>query len=130
MMFAYNKHKIYIGEISFLLFHLTGIFKPIAWNSKWKIWLYNAYSTFMITIYFIFVFSILIYILRLAQNLETKIETTFQFLALSNVFFKMISILVQSRTAIASISLFMNKLCQPRDTFESKILQQSSHACR
>lgn len=129
-MLLEKKEKFYTGQISFFLFYLIGILKPITWNSRWKIWFYNLYSLFMITLYFIFVFSIFIYILRIAQNAEAKIETTFQFLALFNVFFKMISILIQTKTAIESINLFMNEICQPRDKIESEILKQSSHYSR
>ncbi|XP_043480579.1 odorant receptor 9a-like [Leptopilina heterotoma] len=42
----------------------------------------------------------------------------------------MISIISQSKCAEESNNLLMNKICQPRDDFELKILQETSHTCR
>lgn len=72
----------------------------------------------------------LIFILFSAPNADSRIETTFQFLALCNSFVKMICILVQNKTALELISLFTNELCQPRDRIESEIIQKSSYYSR
>ncbi|XP_051164235.1 odorant receptor 9a-like [Leptopilina boulardi] len=122
--------KLYLGEISFILLQLFGIFKPLTWNTKWKTLIYYLYSIFMITIYFYFDISILLFLLLKAQNIDNEMESLYHFLAFFTVFFKMITIFLHSKIAIELVNLFKNKLCQPRDDVELKILQNTSYSCR
>lgn len=124
-----QKQIIYMGEISFTLLQLFGACKPHSWKSRFKICLYHVYSTIMITIYFIFVFSILIFLIR-AKNIDSEMETFFHFLAFFTVLFKMISIFLQSKSVVKTNYLFKNELCQPRDDYELKLLLRTSHSCR
>lgn len=129
-MFIYRKNNLYIGQISILLFKLIGIYKPVLWKTKSKIFLYNLYSLFTISIVFFFIFSIFMYIIVNLENIDGEMETFFYFLVLMNNFNKMISILLQRSIIIESKNLFRNELCQPRDEFEFKIQQQTSNSCR
>lgn len=128
--FNCDKNELYIGQISFLIFELIGICKPVTWNTRWKILLYNAYSAFSITAVLISIVSMLLYIIQNAQLLGNEMDTYFYFIGASNSFYKFISIFIQHQTVIQSKNMFMNKLCHPRDNLEFKILKRTSNFCR
>lgn len=125
-----DESKFYYGQISFFLFQLIGIYRPVNWNSSCQIFVYNSYSTFIIIIYVNFVFSILIFILQNFHSLDNEMDTFYYFLALFTVLFKMLTIFAKRKTVIEAEKIFLNKLCQARDTFESEILERTSNSCR
>lgn len=121
---------IYLGQISFIILQLFGVFKPFNWNSKWKNWIYHVYSIFMISLFFYFFIAILLFLLLKAKNIENEMESFYHFLAFFTVFFKMMTIFVRSQIAMELVNLFRNQLCQPRDDGEVKILHNTSYFSR
>lgn len=129
-MFTYEDDKLYIGQISFFIFKLIGIYQPVTCNTRWRIYLYNVYSIFTLTNVFIMVVSLFIYMTENVQTIESELETFFYFLCFSNILYKMISVSTQHQTMDEFKILFLNKHCQSRDNFELKILQRTSNSCR
>lgn len=125
-----NEEKIYTGQISFALFHLFGMWKPFTWQSQWKTWFYRFYSVSMITIYFTFIISLLMYFVKVPQPIETFTENLFYFLCIVATFIKQLCIMVKRKIVIQSSGRFLDKFCEPEDHYESEILQRCSKICR
>lgn len=128
--FTNGNYKLYIGQISYFIFELTGICKPITWTTRSKICLFHVYSIFSIITSSIFIFYMLMYIMKNYQTFESEMDTYFYFLTIMNAYYKMMSIFVQRQAVIESKNLFTNKFCLPRDRFELKVLQRTSNICR
>lgn len=123
-------NTIYTGEISFTLFRLFGIWKPIKWKSPWKTRLYRLYSLSMITLYFTFILSIILYFIKVPQQPEIFIENFFYFFCILATFIKQLSLMFKQKTVMEAKEKFLNKLCEPEDLDESELLQRSSNISR
>lgn len=122
--------KLYTGEISIKFFSLFGLWKPISWNSRGKIWCYGLYSILMISIYICFTFTLLMYLVKVSKSTESFTLNLYNFMAIFAVFVKQISIMLKRKVIIDLKEMFLDKLCQPRDTHELKILREHSQTCR
>ncbi|XP_033220928.1 uncharacterized protein LOC117175328 [Belonocnema kinseyi] len=125
-----KRRLMYIGQVQSTVFQYLGLWRPQTWNSLWRIWIYRIYSILMITNYSLFIFSMLTYLLRDTSNIFNNMETLFQFSSLFTVGIKMITIMVKRKPIIDSTCILLDKLCQPRDLHELKILQSCSKVCR
>lgn len=129
-MIIKNGLELYTGQISIAIFILFGLWRPQSWNTKWKIWLYETYSTVMITLYIAFIFTLLMYLLRVSKNTDSFTESLYNFLAIFTILIKQINVIVKRKTIIYLKEMFLDKLCQPRDLHELETLQKRSRICR
>ncbi|XP_043465775.1 odorant receptor 67c-like [Leptopilina heterotoma] len=102
-MIFQKDEEIYTGQISFTLFYIFGMWQPLNWNSRWKIWLYRIYSIFMIIFYFSFSVTLIVYLLHVTAKRKTVIKLK---------------------------NKLLTKFCRPRDIQEWDILIRCSQDCR
>lgn len=129
-MLHQNIDEIYTGQISFTLFYIFGMWQPITWNSRWKIWLYQIYSIFMIIFYFSFSVSLFVYLLRVSDDMNIFTEYLYYFLYSVAIFIKQLNIIAKRRTVIESKNKLLASFCRPRDFYEWNILEKCSKDCR
>lgn len=122
--------EIYIGQISFTLFYIFGMWQPLSWNSRWKIWLYQVYSIFMILFYFSFSVSLFVYLLHVSGDMNLFTEYLYYFLYSIAIFIKQLNIIVKRRIVIKSKNKLLANFCRPRDIQEWDILIRCSQDCR
>lgn len=125
-----NKLNIYMGQISFGLLNLFGMWKPLDWKLKWQMWLYHFFSVFMITLYFTFILSLLMHFVKVSQPIETITENLFYFLCIVATFIKQICIMAKRKLVVESRKKLLNNFCEPEDRYEYEILQKCSQICR
>lgn len=70
------------------------------------------------------------YLIKVSKNTDSFTENLYNFLAIFAVFIKQISIMIKRKIIIELKEKFLDKLCQPRDLHELKILQKRSQVCR
>ncbi|XP_051167897.1 odorant receptor 67a-like [Leptopilina boulardi] len=106
------------------------MWQPITWNSRWKIWLYQIYSIFMIIFYFSFSVSLFVYLLRVSDDMNIFTEYLYYFLYSVAIFIKQLNIIAKRRTVIESKNKLLVSFCRPRDFYEWNILEKCSKDCR
>ncbi|XP_033220932.1 odorant receptor 46a-like [Belonocnema kinseyi] len=120
---------MYTGEISFTLLRVFGIWATPSWDSRLKM-IYSFYSANIFIFYSIFLFSLLMYLLRVAEDVDNSIESILYFSASSALMVKMVCILSRRETVIETKKVLAGPLCQPRDSHETEILKKYADTAR
>lgn len=129
-VFLPNGHSMYTGQISFTLFIVLGMWRPLLCNSKWKIWFYRFYSCIMIMIYFSFPISFLMFLFQIFGDINIFTEYLFYFLYSVAIVIKQISIIAKRETIMESKGKLLANICKPRDFYELDVLEKCSQDCR
>ncbi|EFN89437.1 hypothetical protein EAI_17051 [Harpegnathos saltator] len=114
---------MHILPVSFALLTYTGYWRPVHWPvNSIKYWMYNIYSSFMLTLLQSFVFYGLVDTFSSA-SLQEFVDKLYLFLSVFGVSIKLLHLFIRRRRIIGLGDMLLKENCIPRDADE-KLIQQ------
>lgn len=121
-----KKREIYIGQISYKLFQICGIWRPLQCNSKLKLRIYYFYSIFTLTLYFLSTFLLFIYMFQIHEDVKSLTQSVFYFSTYFNVLMKLSMLVIRREIFIKSNTMLLSDMCRSRDNYEADIVNKCS----
>lgn len=118
-----------LSSLSFRVFLIIGMWRPLSWTSKCKMIIYKIYIFICVTIYSSFVLVLLLYFSSV-QNLNEFTLHLFFFSAAFSIWVKMLTIICRRKIILDTEEILSNELCQPKNLYESRIVDKYSHIVR
>ncbi|XP_043464755.1 odorant receptor 43a-like isoform X2 [Leptopilina heterotoma] len=129
-MYDSKKREIYIGQISYTLFQICGIWKPLQCHSQWKLRIYYFYSIFTLTLYFLSTFLLFIYMFQIHEDVKSFTQSVFYFSTYFNVLMKLSMLVIRREVFIKSNTMLLSDMCRSRDNYEADIINKCSEIGR
>ena len=121
---------LYNGEISFTLFGILGIWRPLTWKSRWKIFLFRIYSIISFFMFFCMIFCLMLTLFRSNKDPQFITQNSFYFTFTCTIYLKMINLVIQKKKVIKTLKMLTYGVCEHRSLTECEILQKYSSKCR
>lgn len=121
--------RMYLGEILFSMFQICGFWRPVNYHS-WKMFFYQIYSIFTVTLFFLFTISFNAYVFQYQKTVKDFTQSIFYACTFSLALIKLTVLFRTRATIIKSKEMFLSEICQPRDEIEMSIIRECSHVGR
>lgn len=125
-----KKEKLYLGEYSYAMFQLCGIWRPVDWKSKWKIYPYLVFSIISVIMFILFNITFFVNMFQKHESIEILIQSIFYFCTWFMALIKLTILYRTRQTFIESNKMFLSEICQPIDDEEIAILRKASRIGR
>ncbi|XP_077279164.1 putative odorant receptor 85d [Temnothorax americanus] len=113
--------KIQILSFNFLLYTISGLWRPVQWSSKCSKLLYSVFTFFAIYMLMYLFLTHMMYIIFVVENLADLASCCFFFLSIISVLFKASTVVIYRDRIINLIEILQEKPCKACDKEEIDI---------
>lgn len=108
--------------ISFFILKYIGLWQPVHWNSRWKIYFYKIFTIFSVIILYVDTGSQIVDAFEVCKTIADYADHSFILLTMIGICIKMASIIKNRKDIVDLINKLQSGSFQSRNSLEDQVL--------